>query len=354
MADYLALGHHGDDQIETIIMSLARTTNLSSITGIPLKRQFSSGEIIRPFLCVTKKEIEEYCESHMIQPRLDTSNLDTKYTRNDIRKHVVPFLKKRNTNLHTTMQLLSESLYEDEQYLHKETKKLFKQAIQMDQKNKKANIDISLFTTYPLPLQRRAYRLTLDYLYDILPRYLTHTHERIFFSLLKEEENNKTVDFPHQLMIEKSYNHIHLYFAKDKQEKEPIHKIINKIPTCIVLPNGAILSISYQDESVLDEDKYTYICSANELELPLHIRTRRPGDRMRYQGLQGSKKIKDILIDEKVPRNERDNLYILTDNQEQILWLIGVRKGELLKMSNKKPFILFEYKEDLSKGEKDA
>src|SRR5690625_1572716 len=54
-ADYLALGHHGDDQIETIIMSLARTTNLSSITGIPLKRQFSSGEIIRPFLCVTKK-----------------------------------------------------------------------------------------------------------------------------------------------------------------------------------------------------------------------------------------------------------------------------------------------------------
>src|SRR5699024_9035731 len=119
------------------------------------------------------------------------SNLDTRYTRNDIRKHVVPLLKKRNKNLHKTVQLLSESLLEDEQYLQIEMKKIFKQAVHVDRMRKKASIKISVFTAYPVPLQRRAFRLTLDYLYDTLPNYLTHMHEHIFFSLIKEEATNK-------------------------------------------------------------------------------------------------------------------------------------------------------------------
>src|SRR5699024_1390091 len=101
--DFLALGHHGDDQVETLLMSFVRTTNLSSLLGIPITRTFATGMIIRPLLTVTKKEIEHYCKKYHIQPRLDNTNLDTNYTRNYFRKFVVPKVKERHPNVHRTM-----------------------------------------------------------------------------------------------------------------------------------------------------------------------------------------------------------------------------------------------------------
>src|SRR5690625_7329669 len=80
-ADYLALGHHGDDQVETMLMNLVRLANSSAFAGIPAKRAFASGFIVRPLLCVTKAEVELYCSEYHIIPSLDTSNDETSYTR---------------------------------------------------------------------------------------------------------------------------------------------------------------------------------------------------------------------------------------------------------------------------------
>lgn len=344
-ADYLALGHHGDDQIETLIMSLARTTNLHSLTGIPVTRDFSNGKIIRPLLCVTKKEIENYCKKNDIHPRIDSTNHDPYYTRNDIRKSIVPKLKERNSNLHTTMQLLSESLQEDEQYLISEAKKVVEKVITFNENSKKASLWISTFKSYPLPLQRRAFRLTLDYLYaDGMPDQLTHMHESIFLSLINEEENNKVVHFPKQLFIERSYGNLFFYFKEENSTSKEFYREISEIPARISLPNGAIVSITYVDKFLENNhDKYTYVCLEEQLTFPIHIRTRRPGDRMRYKGLKGSKKIKDVLIDEKVPRNERDNIYIVADNTDKIIWLIGMKKAVLPEMLHKSNYLLFEY-----------
>src|SRR5699024_5991882 len=68
-ADYLALGHHGDDQVETMLMNLVRLANSSAFAGIPVKRAFASGFIVRPLLCVTKAEVELYCCDNHINPR---------------------------------------------------------------------------------------------------------------------------------------------------------------------------------------------------------------------------------------------------------------------------------------------
>src|SRR5699024_846239 len=76
-ADYLALGHHGDDQVETILMSLARTASSSSFAGIPVCRPFAGGAIIRPFLCVMKEQILTYCRQHSLDPRIDSTNEET-------------------------------------------------------------------------------------------------------------------------------------------------------------------------------------------------------------------------------------------------------------------------------------
>lgn len=351
-ADFLALGHHGDDQVETLLMALVRTTNLNSLTGIPVTRTFASGEIIRPLLAVTKKEIEQYCKKHHIQPRMDNTNLDTSYTRNYFRKFIVPKVKERHPHAHMTMQHLSESLQEDESYLKMEAKKVFKQVVtwyphdlhQPTKNERKAELSIEALKLRPVPLQRRVYRLILDYLYDDLPKQLTYVHEQIFLTLL-EEPTNKVVHFPQGLLIERSYNDLLFYFRDITVRDSFFEQKIDSIPNRVTLPNGAILSISYLNErDVLTENNHAFICGYNELSFPLTVRTRKPGDRMHVKGMTGTKKIKDILIDDKIPRAERESIFLIEDNEKRIFWLIGVREG--MNIDRTEPSILFEYVDD--------
>src|SRR5690625_84245 len=347
-ADYLAMGHHGDDQIETMIMSLTRTTTLTSLTGIPVQRPFAQGKIIRPLLCVTKSEIEAYCTAYHIKPRLDASNLDTYYTRNYVRSFIVPKLKEKNHRLHATIQQLSETLQEDEQYFMEQAKEIVKKVSTYDPKQRKVTLSIRSLNCYPPSLQRRTYRLTLDYLYDELPLDLSYTHEQIFLSLLNGEAENQIVHFPKGLMIEKSYDQLFFYFMDEQRSSTPFHQEIQQIPQTVILPNEAVLSVNYIEENEMKKRKshrFTYICPEEQLNFPLHVRTRKPGDRMSYKGLKGTKKIKDIFIDEKVPRHVRDMTYILTDDTDTIFWLIGLRKKEINDTHHVGRYISFEYKQ---------
>lgn len=339
--DYLVLGHHGDDQIETMVMSFMRTTNLSGITGIPFRRTFSTGEIIRPLLAVSKAEIEYYLERNQLSYRIDPSNEDISYTRNYVRQLIVPKLKEKNHNLHVTIQQLAETLQEDEQYLQREAKRLFEQLVQYSKNEKSATIHIAELMTYPVPLQRRIYRLTLDYLYETKIPQLSYSHEQIFLSLLKQNTENKVLHFPNDLIVETSYGKILFYFKKETNL--PFAISVPHIPATIPLPDGSVMEISYTKERE-SKREHEYICPASQLEFPLQIRTRKPGDRMRYKGLQGSKKIKDIFIDEKIPRKQRDETYIVADRKDQILWLVGIRKGIINEPTQQvDEYILFQY-----------
>src|SRR5690606_13067110 len=121
----------------------------------------------------------------------------------------------------------------------------------------------------------------------------------------------------------KSYNKIS--FSFEKNHHFPYHTSLN-IPGEVHLPDGSKLK-AIITENPYKEDKYTYVCPVNEVSLPLIVRTRLNGDRMSWKGLKGSKKIKDIFIDAKIPREERDTWPIVTDNKGNILWLIGLKKG---------------------------
>src|SRR5699024_6083703 len=123
------------------------------------------------------------------------------------------------------------------------------------------------------------YQLILDYLYDELPKNLSYVHEETFLSLLTEKKGSLSLDFPKRLKIEKSYDTIHFYFDSNK-EKSGFHEIID-VAMDVPLPNGMELSINIidDDSDIYDRNKYTYICCVDDVSLPLHIRTRLPGDR---------------------------------------------------------------------------
>src|SRR5699024_4349420 len=120
-ANYLALAHHADDQVETVYMRLTRGTQLEALQGMKRSRPFSTGEIVRPFLSITKELIEQYCQDHDIIPRRDLSNEEDGYTRNYFRLNVLPLLKEKNPNLSETIMHMTENIADDSQYLSDQT-----------------------------------------------------------------------------------------------------------------------------------------------------------------------------------------------------------------------------------------
>lgn len=341
-ASFLALGHHADDQLETMIMNLARSSNPKALSGIPIKRQFATGMVIRPLLCVTKEEIESYCRTKGIIPRMDASNEDTAYTRNAVRKNIAPLFKELNPNVHAGLQHLSESLQADAALLTEQAGKMVADIVTFAPRKTKASFEMKTFQSYPSALQRRAYHLILNHLYKELPKNLSYIHEENFFCLLKSYDGNKEMDLPGKLKVVKSYGNVTFYMEYTKQSSNNPYNILLTVPGETILPDGSRL-IAKQVKSPSDKGKYTYVCNPKRVPLPLHIRTRKEGDRMGWKGLHGRKKIKDIFIDNKIPPEERVDWPIITDDTDQILWVVGLKKNQEEQQTTEQLYIQLTY-----------
>lgn len=342
-ADYLALGHHGDDQAETLLMKLSRTASSLAFHGIPHKREFSGGQIIRPFLCLSKLSIEEYCSNHDIPYRIDPTNMETEYTRNLYRNNVLPHLKEKNSNIHKTAQLLAETLAEDDRFLWQEAQKMADELVDFEAEKKRASFSADLFKNRDHALQRRAIHLILKYLYDDLPEDLSYVHEQQLFALLERKDGSIRIDFPSALKVENAYGKITFYFSGHQDEHDTsAYSYRLEIPGQQRLPDGSIITAEIAERHT-EKDVYSYSFYADQVVLPLHIRTREPGDRMRWKGLNGSRKLKDIFIDLKIPAAERDSWPVVTDGRGEILWLIGLKKGQADKQSGSGPIIQLHY-----------
>lgn len=342
--DYLALGHHGDDQIETFLMRAVQHTNPSLLTAIPVKRPFSVGQIIRPFLITTKKEIYQYCQTNQIRYREDPSNQSDTYTRNYYRIHVTPMLKQKNPTVHRTIQHLTERLTEDEAYLMEEANKMFQKVVTKETDKKILKFNIPSFITYPIALQRRVLHLILNYLYQEVPEGVSFQHEEDFLQLIKQKKANVTIDFPQALQITRSYEEITFHFKEDKAN-ELREKVLDiHIPGETLLHNGASIRASYSIGS-LQEGKNNIILPLDPTLFPLRVRTRQDGDRMRVRGLGGTKKIKDIFIDEKIPLPMRNIWPLVVTNDDTILWIVGLKKAAIDLNKSAMNCLLLEYME---------
>src|SRR5699024_9297206 len=151
------------------------------------------------------------------------------------------------------------------------------------------------------------------------------------------------IDFPRDLKVKRSYEQIILSFESSYLQDPSFHKTID-VPGKTELPDGSIISATYMDEMDIRADsRYTYVCAVEQVSFPLHIRTRQAGDRMTWKGLNGSKKIKDIFIDAKIPSHKRYSWPIVTDNNGKILWLVGLKKRDLKTSEKNETWIQLKY-----------
>ncbi|CAM4105179.1 tRNA lysidine(34) synthetase TilS [Mesobacillus thioparans] len=321
--EYLALGHHGDDQVETVLMRLSRGSSGAARAGIPFARKMGPFKVFRPFLCLTKRELEEYCAENYLEPRIDPSNEKAYYSRNRFRKTVLPFLKEENPAVHEHFQRFSEDLQQDEEYLLELTRKELNKV--MEKEDRGVTIDISSFREMPMPLQRRGIKLILNYLYNDRPASLSAIHIEKIFSIIRNPHPSGTLDFPSGLRIIRSYGNCH--FTLNPPERQSYCFEITG-PQQLILPNGDLIDAQLlNDVQVSDISNHRFVVDLEESGTPLYIRTRKNGDRMSLKGMNGSKKLKDIFIDMKVPLAKRDEWPVVTDRENRILWLPGLKKS---------------------------
>jgi tRNA(Ile)-lysidine synthase len=320
---YLALAHHGDDQIETILMRFTRGSTGKARAGIPFQRPFNNGTIFRPFLALTKKEIEEYCEHFHLVPRIDPSNKEDIYSRNRFRRVVLPFLKTENRHVHEHFQRFSEETQSDEAYLQELTINQMNTVI-TTQDEQQIAMDINQLLEMPMPLQRRGIQLILNYLYKERPASLSAVHIDQVFSLINRQHPSGTLDFPGGLKVTRSYRNCYFQFNTGKPQSYYFELIE---PGIIKIPGVGMIKMEFTELPLPDLSRSSAIFDRDFVPLPLTIRTRKPGDRMTLKGMPGTKKVKDIFIDHKIPLPERDNWPVVTDMDNSILWLPGLKKS---------------------------
>ncbi|MFX3619032.1 MAG: tRNA lysidine(34) synthetase TilS [Sporolactobacillus sp.] len=326
-ADALALAHHGDDQVETMLMHQVRGSVGLSKAGIPVNRSFAGCQLIRPFLTHTKAELEAYCERRGIRFREDATNKSDAHTRNRFRKYVLPFLKKENPAVHLKFQYESECLAADETYLLDLARQQMDRLIKEKGRTQIA-LSVHAFLSVPLPLQRRVIHLILSYLYE--GQNIKPLHESIhienLLQLLRSGRASGSTSFPSHLIARKSYDSCRIGFLPPNPGS---YETELSLPGETMTPAG-IFHACLPDKVIGEETASDQLLfDRRRIALPLRIRTWHPGDRIATVGMEGTQKIQRIFINEKIDRMKRSLWPLVVDAEGAVIWLPMLRKARL-------------------------
>jgi tRNA(Ile)-lysidine synthase len=310
----IAVAHHADDNLETLLFHLIRGSSLSGACGIHPIRE----NIIRPLLLCTKEELAGYLSENQLPYVLDSTNKDTNYTRNYIRHQIIPCMRKINPEVTTATTRFCESVRLDHFYLEKEAEKY----VTCD--------DCTLLSHLEDAILRRV----LEKKYFLFSGQKILERERLLelCNLVKKAKPSK-ICLPCQVTAYREQNRLLFMptYRVPKSENSPfycrrLHMGCNEIPE-----SDSLLYIWNQpeehEEKSIKEKQIIYklfihrtFDSVTINTDDLYVRCRQEGDCIRYGGM--SRSLKKLFCDHKIPKEERNVLPIVTDSQG-ILWVPG-------------------------------
>jgi tRNA(Ile)-lysidine synthetase-like protein len=329
-ANYLMTAHHADDLMETILMRIVRGSSLKGYSGFKKEIDMNNFKLVRPLITLTKSEILEYMDNNHLKYFIDKSNYSRDYTRNRYRLDCLPFLKSEDKNVHLKFLKFSEELDKANSFINSFVLKI------IDDLKLNDGLSISKLKELDSFLLQRVieYELSLWYPNDLF--LISGKHTDLIINLVKSDKSNLRVNLPNKIVAVKEYDV--LKFINGKVSNEFYYELNDTI----YVPNGIIKKINNSDS----KSNYVIRLNSKDIELPLIVRSRRDGDKMEVKNLKGSKKVKDILIDSKVPILKRNDIPIVTDSKNRILWVTGVKKSKFDVESNGIYDIILLYEEE--------
>jgi tRNA(Ile)-lysidine synthase len=318
-AHAVAVGHHADDQAETVLMRLLRGAGTSGLSGMSPK---AGGRYIRPLLCATRKEIEDYLQKRNIPFRNDGTNSDTRFLRNRIRRELLPYLKTYNPSICDRLIATAQILSADETLLETITDQAFHRLALM--RNDEIIIDIPALLSEPQGLRFRVYRKAIRAAKGNL-LHMTLKHLQLIDDLALSRKANSHAELPGHLKIAKCYQSLSIISsAADRHAGQP--ELLMEGPGVYPLQGNRILSITVgrPPRSWKNLSPWKACFDLDAAPFPWTVRTFRAGDRFVPLGMSGSKKLKDFFIDMKIPPQDRRTIPLIVCNG-RILWIAGLR-----------------------------
>ncbi len=332
----IALAHHKNDSAETFLFHLARGTGLRGLGGIaPVKDM-----VIRPLLCLERKEIEAYLQSKGIAYCTDQTNKSDLYTRNRIRNYVIPYMEEHiNEKMVAHMSDTMEQIRQIEAYLEKQVESYWQECV------------CTGHVGYVILEQ--TYREVPEALKPLLIRKVLATVcgrekdlEAIHFGQVQElfeKQTGRKVDLPYQVEAKRSYEGVEIYQKEDKERS--LHQVFGYVQgeEGEIFWNGRrvtyrLLDRTEQIQNSLEKSSTKWF-DYDIIESNICFRTRQQGDYITIHADGRTQKLKSYFINEKIPQRERDNLLLIADGNH-ILWVVGHRINPLYQINENTKRIL--------------
>lgn len=333
----IATAHNANDQAETILFRLMRGSGIEGLCGIKVRRD----KIIRPILCLSRKEVEEYIEINNLKPRIDKTNFEKIYNRNKIRLDMIPYIKENfNEDIIQTLNRMSVLLQKDNEFIENSARSFYEKHC-IEQSDyfiiKKEMFDnkeavVTRVIRYALTnFSKTHYDFEMKHIYEICN--------------LAKNNSGKAIDLPNKIYAENIYGDIYIKERININNIDVKQEIVvnkNEINGKKIFFNDENIEFSVlKNDSNLDLNQNNFIkyFDFDKINDSISLRKRKNGDKIIPLGMKGSKKIKDLFIDMKVPKEERDCIPLLCFD-ENISWIVGIRVSEEYKITNKTKNIL--------------
>jgi len=334
-SDMVAVGHTGDDQVETVLMHLVRGSGTRGLVGLrPLNRWQSPGgpaiTVIRPLLGVSRRETEAYCRRHRLAARTDTSNLSLSPLRNRIRLELLPLLREYNPRVAEAVLRTAAIVADDLAFIDAETERLWKKVADMRQNT--VVLDRDAFGRLPPLIKRNLLRLSIERLIgglkDIEARHIEVVMEAL------DKPAGKRLTLPDGLIFAIEYDRYLL--TTEPAALSPLPVLEGEYRLNIQgqtrLPGWLVSAAFVDPPPMAEKNKLVTYVDLEKTGRLLLVRSRRRGDRFMPAGLGHEKKLGVFMIDARIPQAWRDRVPVVCSPQ-QIVWVAGYRLDERARVT---------------------
>lgn len=337
----VAVAHTADDQVETVVLHLLRGMGLAGMRGmLPVtdyyvrsfaEKGLSPLRVVRPFLDVSRSEVDEYLRAYNLEFRIDRTNLETVYLRNRVRHELIPRFLEYNPRFKEATVRAAEIAAVDFDFIQGEVAKVWEEIASVA--GERITFDLKAWSNLHPSIQRYLLRRAAQRLVGDLVG-LESVHIADAMATIRDGRTGSVVVWPQGLRIVKGYDQICLGFEEPavepslSAEGQPL-----MIPgeTDIVGSNWRVVART-TTKPCEDGNRWHADLDYRKTGHKLVVRRRRAGDRFRPLGMREEKSLQDFFVDEKVPRYRRDDVPVV-EAEKQIVWVAGLRIDDRVKLT---------------------
>ena len=331
----IVVAHHRDDNAETVLLNLVRGSGILGLSGIRLQSLIDGCRIVRPLLPFSKEEIEQFLKEEGVSWCTDSTNTDEGPSRNLLRLKVIPELETINKKAKEHICEAAGRLREIEEYLSKQTAKAMEESVRKE--DEEEILLIPELESFDPVIQKR---IILAAIGEVAGSFKDLTSEHVGQVLeLLSMQSGKQIRLPYGLSAVRQYNEIRIRkeAVQDQPEEVTIPKEdLSEEELVKTLSDGRKIGFRLVDVTggnrlqLMEKNQYTKAFDYDRIIGVIKLGGKVPGDEISLKG--GRKTLKKYFIDEKIPKDQREQLSLLKDS-ESVIWIIGFRISERHKIT---------------------